>query len=735
ALGPGRPHASFRYAHGRREAAVTVQQDALRLARLAASDNQVMVESARQFLITLAYLPEVTGDEQQGCSQLLSSLISHNPNYTALSVAHPNGQVFCSSARIDRTVSLGDRPYFQKALASRDFVLGEYTVDRLTGSPVLPFAYPVLGADGQVKAIVVAGLDLSWFIQVAQKVQLPDQAVLLVVDPQGIILSRYPDSQAWTGRMLPEAPVIGAMLSKRGEGTTQVSGLDGVMRLYAFVPLENDASQGAYVSIGIPASVAFAGANQNLSRSLVGLGLATLLELVLAWMISSVFFLRRVEALVAATRRLAAGDLGARAGPDVGSDELGLLAASFDRMAGVLQQREADLRQAEARYRTLVERIPAVTYIRMLEPRLEFQFVSPQVEALLGFAPAEWLADHQLWERQIYARDRERVLAELDRACQSGEDFRSEYQMLTGSGGGVWVRDEASLLRDPSGRPLFWQGVWSDITLAKQAQANLQNYSTALELSNRDLQDFAYVASHDLQEPLRKIQAFGERLDQRYQAQLGAEGQEYLQRMRSSASRMQTLINDLLAYSRVATQARPFEPVDLNQVAADVTVDLEERIRSTGGRVELGELPVIQADPLQMRQLFQNLIGNALKYRRPEAAPLVRVQAQPIADGPASPGEWVQIRVEDNGIGFDEKYLDRIFKPFQRLHSRGDYEGSGIGLAICTRIVERHHGQLTARSAPGQGATFIVTLPVKQKQEGESDAKTRQSGGHLDGRR
>jgi light-regulated signal transduction histidine kinase (bacteriophytochrome) len=185
---------------------------------------------------------------------------------------------------------------------------------------------------------------------------------------------------------------------------------------------------------------------------------------------------------------------------------------------------------------------------------------------------------------------------------------------------------------------------------------------------------------------------------------------------------MQILIDDLLAFSRVTTKANPFEPVDLAKVAREVLSDLEVRVQQTGGEVEVGELPVIDADPLQMRQLFQNLIGNALKFHKEGKPPVVKTYSQIVKpsaaeiDSGGSPQEVCQIYVQDNGIGFDEKYLSRIFILFQRLHGRSAYEGTGIGLAICRKIVDRHGGSITARSAPGQGSTFIVTLPVQQKE-------------------
>ncbi len=246
-----------------------------------------------------------------------------------------------------------------------------------------------------------------------------------------------------------------------------------------------------------------------------------------------------------------------------------------------------------------------------------------------------------------------------------------------------------------------------DIRERKRAEEEMRQFTKRLEQSNRELEDFAYVASHDLQEPLRKIQAFGDLLENKYAKDLPLQAKDYIDRMRGAAKRMQILINDLLAFSRVTTKGQPFVTVDLAQIANEVAHDLEVRMQDTGGHIYIGELPEIEADPLQMRQLLQNLAGNALKFHRPNVPALVKIDA-------VVSGSRCRIIVEDNGIGFEEKYSERIFTMFERLHGRGQYEGTGIGLAICRRIAERHSGTIEAHSTPGEGSTFIVTLPLKQ---------------------
>jgi light-regulated signal transduction histidine kinase (bacteriophytochrome) len=230
------------------------------------------------------------------------------------------------------------------------------------------------------------------------------------------------------------------------------------------------------------------------------------------------------------------------------------------------------------------------------------------------------------------------------------------------------------------------------------------------------LDDFASIASHDLQEPLRKIQAFGDRLAERSSSALDEEARDYLRRMTDAAGRMQTLITDLLEYSQVAIHPEPPQPVDLGLVVTEVLCDLDEGIRSSHGSVIVGPLPTVSATPLQMRQLFQNLIANALKFHPDGVAPEVHVDATASGDRTGAGGRrhgssvW-EISVSDNGIGFDEKYAERIFAPFQRLNGRQAFAGTGMGLAICRRIVTLRGGTIAATSHPGAGATFVITLP------------------------
>jgi len=251
-----------------------------------------------------------------------------------------------------------------------------------------------------------------------------------------------------------------------------------------------------------------------------------------------------------------------------------------------------------------------------------------------------------------------------------------------------------------------------DIRERKRAEHDLHAAMRRLQASNRELEDFAYVASHDLQEPLRKIQAFGDLLKSKHAEALEPQAKDYIERMQSAAKRMQVLINDLLSFSRVTTKAQPFVAVDLRHVAQEVAHDLETRVHDAGGTIEIRELPAVEADPLQMRQLLQNLVSNGLKFHRQGVPPHVEIEGWANA-------ELARIVVRDNGIGFEAKYAERIFTMFERLHGRAQYEGTGIGLAICRKIVERHGGEIAAESTPGVGSAFTVTLPLHHDEEME----------------
>jgi PAS domain S-box-containing protein len=390
---------------------------------------------------------------------------------------------------------------------------------------------------------------------------------------------------------------------------------------------------------------------------------------------------------------------------------------------GERKRAETQLRQAEARYRTLVEQIPAVTFMAALDGGNNELYVSPQIEALLGFSQEEWLGNPVLWHRQLHPDDRERWNVEFAPTCGTAQPFRSVYRFIARDGRVVWVHGEAKVVRDPvDGRPLFLHGVAFDITAIKQAEQDLKALNQTLEervaertqiaeqraqelaRSNAELEQFAYVASHDLQEPLRAVASFTKLLARRYEEQLDEQGKDWTERIVNGAVRMQRLIADLLTYSRVGRMGKAFAPTDCDRVFAEVCNNLRVAMEECQASVTTDPLPTVTADETELLQLFQNLVSNALKFRS-EGPVVIQVGAR------RQGAEWL-FTVRDNGIGIDPKYVERIFLIFQRLHSRGKYPGTGIGLAVCKKIVEHHGGRIWVESQPGQGSTFCFTLPT-----------------------
>ena len=392
----------------------------------------------------------------------------------------------------------------------------------------------------------------------------------------------------------------------------------------------------------------------------------------------------------------------------------------------ITERRRAEdaVRRSEARHRALVDTAPDAIItmttdglIRSFNRGAERIFGYEAKEAvrrpLRMLMPERYRSLHESGFRRHLETGETRMLGrgtvELAGLRKNGEEFPLELS-LSSMGEG----DDA-----------LFTGIVRDVTDRKRAEEELKSYARKLAQSNGELQSFAYVASHDLQEPLRKVRTFGDRLRTKYAGVLDERAHDYLERMEGATARMQGLIEDLLTLSRVTTKGRPFAPVDLGEVVQEVLSDLEARIEQVGGRVKVGKLPTIEADRMQMRQLLQNLIGNALKFHREGVPPVVKVHGEILEekDGGHAGRAVCRIFVEDEGIGFDKEHAERIFAPFERLHGRGSYEGTGMGLAICRRVVERHGGEIKAESNAGTGTAFVVALPVEHHGVGESIAQ------------
>jgi PAS domain S-box-containing protein len=374
-----------------------------------------------------------------------------------------------------------------------------------------------------------------------------------------------------------------------------------------------------------------------------------------------------------------------------------------------VRRAEDQIRESEQRFRQLAEQMSDLVGVH--DAQWRYLYVSPSSKRILGYAPQDLIGTSCFDLVHPDDTGRLQMLSHRDVT----KPVETVVRMRHSDGYWCWLEMVATPMKNDADGIGGVQTSARDVTARVEAQQAAARSAATLAQRNRELQDFAYVASHDLQEPLRKIRAFADLLAEEYGGKAGEDAGFYLARIRDSAERMATLISDLLAFSRISTRGKPYVSVDLDVVVSEVVSDLEVLIREVDGTIAYNDLPTITADRTQVRQLLQNLVGNALKFSRPDAPPVVTIDARQTATTMHRGGderEVIEITVADNGIGFDEKYLDRIFTPFQRLHNRSKYAGTGMGLAICRRIVERHGGSLTARSVPGEGSTFIVQLPI-----------------------
>ncbi|MEN6516743.1 MAG: ATP-binding protein [Methanospirillum sp.] len=332
---------------------------------------------------------------------------------------------------------------------------------------------------------------------------------------------------------------------------------------------------------------------------------------------------------------------------------------------------------------------------------------SDEVYRIYGMRPREFAATYGVFLGSVHPEDRAAADAAYRDSVRDGEDcYEIEYRIVRRSDGAVrHVYERCTHSRDTDGRIVRSDGTVHDITEWKEAEETLKRYAAELERSNEELQRFAYVASHDLQEPLRSIISFSQLLERRYKGRLDQDADDYIAFIVEGGNRMQTLIQDLLAVSRVTTKAAPIVETDAGTVIAGVVCDLADAIATATATITVGPMPRVMADPAQLEQVFANLIGNAIKYRRPGVPPEIEVSAR-------DEGPMVEFAVRDNGIGIEREYFGQIFEMFRRLHTHDEYEGTGIGLAVVRKIVERHGGEVRVESTPDVGSTFFFTLPA-----------------------
>jgi PAS domain S-box-containing protein len=698
------------------------QLSALRITRSVASEQNRVTEGARELLTVLSMVPAVRTADPRECPAMLDEILARFPHHTSLSVIEAGGSLICRGLRPGEPAhvrGLAVESAFLRATDTRQFAVGRHSIGTITRKPVVPFALPILDAEGRVEVVLTTTLDLVWLNQYASQVNLPPGSTLTVIDGSGRVLARYPDPERWVGTQLSELSPLWEVYTDAGEGVIEVAGLDEVARLYAFSEFPGLEEDRVRVSVGIPRTRAFAAANRLLVRNLVVLLLLGSIAAGMGWWIGTRTILQPVRSLVHATRRLAAGDLAARAslsGQPEG--ELAELALAFNEMAESLEQRTletarsvAALQQSEQRYRSLVEATAAIVWNTPASGEFETpqpwwsEFTGQSFEECRGWG----------WLQAIHPEDRGKVAHAWTLAVEASTLYQGEECLRRRDGEYRHMLVRAVPIFGEDGQLREWIGVHTDITARKQAEeertlslAREREARAEAERANRAKSDFLAIVSHELRTPLTSIISYAELMEYGVEGTLSERHREYVERIDVSAWHLKELVDQMLDFTqleagKVSIQPTPTDLTSLTHEVIAATLPMSQA-KSLSLRAVLPEAPVvIETDSTRVRQILLNLLSNAVKFSDQGE---IRIEVEP--------ADWhVQIRVCDSGPGIAPEHLERIWERFWQgenpLTRRAG--GTGLGLAIVRRLSELLGGKVWAESAVGQGSTFTLSLP------------------------
>lgn len=700
----------------RRHARLDALDNALDLAKKVSDDQERLIERTHQLLVDLAKMDQALECQSSGYSPFLAGLLKEYPFYTNFGVTGPDGQVICSALPMKQPVNFADREWFTRTLSARKFTVSEYLIGRITGKPSIVLSYPIFTGTDYLKAVVFAGLDLAWINQIFAKAQLPPGSVHMVVDRKGTILSRHPDPEKWVGRSLSDTPIVQTILTRQGEGTVEMVGIDSVLRLYAFTPLSNRKEVGAYVAVGIPSTVAFAKVNRILFWNLALLVLASILALVATWWFGGFFIMGPVNRLLNTTKRLADGDLTVRTGSSYPPGEIGQLAQSFDQMAESLQRREAERKQKDEELRV------ASLYARSL--------IEASLDPLVTISPNGKITDVNKTTEQVTGVSRERLVgSDFSDYFTEPDKAREGYKQVFSQG---TVKDYPLTIRHASGRTTdvlynasiykneagVVQGVFAaarDITERKRAEEE----KAVLEDQLRQAQKVEAIGrlaggiAHDFNNLLTIIK--GNSQLSLMEIKRDDPLRENIEQVEKAADRAAALTRQLLAFSR--RQVLEMRVLDLNTTLRDLEKMLRRVIGEDIGLVTFmaEDLGNVKADPGQMEQVIMNLAVNARDAMLKGGKLTIETTNVDLDENYArnhvavTPGSYVMLSVSDTGVGMTPEVKAKLFEPFFTTKEKG--KGTGLGLSTVYGIVKQSGGNIWVYSEPGQGTTFKIYLP------------------------
>ncbi len=701
----------------RRHARLDALDNALELAKEASDDQERLIDGTHQLLIALAQMDQVLQCQSSGYSPFLASLLKEYSFYTNLGTTGTDGQVICSALPMKQPTNFADREWFPRILHTRKFTVSEYLIGRITGKPSIVLSYPILAGTEHLKALVFVSIDLAWLNQIVAKAKLPSGSVFTVFDRKGTILARYPDPEKWVGRSMSDTPLVKTILTRQEEGTDEITGIDGVLRLYAFTLLSKRKEVGAYVSVGIPSTVAFAEANRILIRNIVFLGLASIMVLIAAWWFGGLFVMHPMNRLLNTTKRLADGDLTVRTGSSYPRGEIGQLARSFDQMAESLERREAERKRAEdmlgaseERYKTLFEGAAEGILVADIESK-QFKYVNPATCRILGYTAEELtrlsLADIHPKEALDY------VVAEFEAQARGEKTLSPEIPCLRKDGSVIYT----SVITAPAvidGRKCNI-GFFTDITERKRAEEEREALQDQLRQSQKmeAIGRLAGGIAHDFNNLLTVIKGYSQL--SLMELKEGDPLRPNIEEIQKAAERAAGLTRQLLAFSR--RQILEMTVLNLNTILRDLDKMLH---RIIGEDIELvtllaDDLGTVKADAGQIEQVVMNLAVNARDAMQKGGKLTIETGNVELDSAYAGkhvavkPGPYVMLSVSDTGVGMTPEVRNRVFEPFFTTKEKG--KGTGLGLSTVYGIVKQSGGNIWVYSEFGKGTAFKIYLP------------------------
>jgi PAS domain S-box-containing protein len=697
-----------------RQRAESVERIEREVTSVAESSASVIAESVGQVRVVLSALAReeaIVAADPERCRKLFRDWQDGQPHLHELGIAAADGRLLASTLPEPEGVAAIERPWLQRALESGELSIGALSVDDSRAAPSIHFAVPVAARDG-TRNVLFAAVDPGWLVAPVVRTGVPEGLVRTVVDAKGTVLVQQPEGEGWLGRSAAAAPNVAALLAG-SHGLAELAGTDGVRRIYSLQPAVTTPGGGLFVAVGVERSLAYATADRGLIAALIGMVVAVGLSLAAAWFVADRTVLSRIRRMIEAARAIEAGDESIRVG-DTGRDELAELAQAFDAAAAGLQSRAQGELDRQSRLRAIVD--TAIDAIVTIDSKGVIESVNPATTRLLGYRedevigrkvdllmPEPYRSEHDGYMRRYLTTGEARIIGIGREVVARRKD-------------GTLFPVELSVTEFRLGSERMFTGMLRDITARKQAEdevrrlnseleARVEARTAQLEAVNRELEAFSYSVSHDLRAPLRHINGFVNLLRENLGPKLDERSSRHMATIQAASARMGALIDDILAFSRVGRAEMRRQQVDLEAVVRGAWDEVRADAGQRKIRFDLAPLPSIEGDPTMLRQVFTNLLANAVKFTREREEATIGVGSEEGEDGD------VIVHVRDNGVGFDPKYAGKLFGVFQRLHSAEQFEGTGIGLAIVQRVVQRHGGTVGATSEPQSGATFSVRLP------------------------